>query len=259
MLALLAGLGWLICRPNSPVQVLKSRDYTPGRDTLRDWAFLRETWKVDSAAVYNNLGVFYGNDLPALEGENTAKIIPDTGMVLIKGGIFKMGTNLDFRVTDNLFTRAIEYREKGRFDTLENNTSIDWGTAYRIARQNQIRNQFDGNALLDRHLGQKDSLPSALGQFKNTAQLAGGSFPVEKLDAQHGLGITYFYLNQRDSAQSIYTQLKTRGYFDTLSLRPNLQTLLLNTPASPPTAPVTAPPAPTCKPSSPRSSAAWSS
>jgi formylglycine-generating enzyme required for sulfatase activity len=142
----------------------------------------------------------------------------------------------------NLFEKALQFRASDKSYGVGSDFFTPGG--YIIARKNRIDNRFNyGAVLLNQYLGQKDTLLLALRQFDAVAQLAGGQFLVEKVNAYHASGITYFYLNQRDSAQSIYTQLKTKGYFDTLTLRPNLQTLLLNIPASP-TVPVTGSPAP---------------
>jgi len=90
-----------------------------------------------------------------------------------------------------------------------------------LARAHYLRGAEWYNALL------QDSIPDSEFRFLGLKDLTtAASHDSIRQDARHALGLSYFYLQQRDSALHFYNQLDSAGYFDTLNLYPNLASLL---------------------------------
>jgi formylglycine-generating enzyme required for sulfatase activity len=234
--ALLLGLlGWLACRPDSLVQQALVRDtHTPGRDELRHFVLLKENLQADSALIYNNLGVLTG-ELHTQTGQSMP-------LDSLQTAIFQLRQNLTRLAGYNAQVREI-YRQ---LDTVNARESLRAAAPaaypaqdalfryaqnlkpdYPRARQNQARNAANhAAALLEQYRSRPDSLRLAAGRFAAAAELAGDRFPAERRFALHGAGVALYYAGSRDSAITLYDTLLAAGYFDTLRLRPNLESLL---------------------------------
>ena len=174
----------------------RSSPYIPGMEKqnfieergLQENFFLKEHWEVDSAVVYNNRGF-------------------SVGPQILMADFLPTGTN-DIQH----FERAIELRAP---------------TSYPLAYQNALRSWHNRGCFLLAFEADRDSLLVAASHFERAARLADTLYPTDRLDALHGRGIAFFYAGERDSALSTYLQLQRQSrYFDTLQLRPNLQTLV---------------------------------
>jgi len=189
LLALLGATGWMACRPQSPAPAFPKRtnDFTPGRDTLRAGLLFSERWTPDSALIYNNLGVAHGAD--------TA-----------------------------LFQRALQLR-----------------SPYALAQENLARVRYNYGA--DRL--RADALDDARRAFVSALTDAGALIleadgvlvlqprnPADtgptalQLDALHGRGLCDYYAGNRTDAERLYRLLQSMAYFESLTQRPNLETLL---------------------------------
>jgi len=172
----------------------RNRPYIPELDKLnyiedrglQENFFLKEHWEVDSAVVYNNRGV-------------------NAGPKILMADLLPINTN-----DVPSFERALQLRAP---------------KPYPLAYQNALRSWYNRGGFLLAFETDRDSLLVAASHFERAALLAGSEYPTDRLDARHGRGIAFFYAGQRDSAVSIYQQLRDQKYFDTLQLRPNLQTL----------------------------------
>jgi formylglycine-generating enzyme required for sulfatase activity len=175
----------------------EARRMDPSRDQLHSNPLVRERWAVDSALLAHNHGVELG----------TAAI----------------NKAADRRRADSLFSRALALR----------------GAAYPLAQHNQVRNLYnmgvETTGLLTASAFERTQ---AAARFEAAAQTAQRSnHPADRLDALHGAGVAWFYAaevapladvvtNRQGRARSYCDTLRAAGYFDTLRLRPNLQTLL---------------------------------
>ncbi|MEQ1744722.1 MAG: SUMF1/EgtB/PvdO family nonheme iron enzyme [Saprospiraceae bacterium] len=234
LLVLLAVLGWQACRPGSPVQTaLVSEHFRPGRDTLRHFVFLKEHAPADSAMIFNNLGALAGELLPR-SGQ-----LPPTDS--LKAAVFNLRKN---RTSLNDYNAAV----RGLYAWLDTAAAALPGIAsleafdatdaffekarnlkpdYTLAAQNAVRNRYNyGAALLDRYRSQPDSLLLTADLFAAAGMLADEDLPALAPDARHGRGVALYYAGQRDSARVVYDSLRAARYFDTLTLRPNLENLL---------------------------------
>ncbi|MDX2280194.1 MAG: formylglycine-generating enzyme family protein [Saprospiraceae bacterium] len=170
--------------------------YVPGRDTLRSHALVREVWAIDSAVLYNNLGVIQAErGLPAVDPvfKNLSAPGPNAYQALA------------------FFARARQLSPLKAYLPALQNSATAW---YLLAAQS-LNNEASPVQLLQ-----------AASQFDSAAILAAEHFPRLSADAAHGKGLCYFYSKQRDSALLVYQYLRARAYFDSLTLRPNLETLL---------------------------------
>ena len=189
--------GWL----NEGTPELRARAfaphvYVPGRDTLRSNALVWEVWAIDSAVLYNNLGVLQAErGLPAVDP------------------VFK---NLS-APAPNAYQALAFFARARQLSPLK---------AYLPALQNSATAWFQLAAKSLNNEASTAQLAQAASQFDSAAILATEYFPRLSADATHGKGLCYYYSKQRDSALVVYQYLRARTYFDTLTLRPNLETLL---------------------------------
>lgn len=189
--------GWM----NEGTPLLRARafaphTYVPGRDTLRSNGLVREVWAIDSAVLYNNLGVLQAErGLPSVDPvfKNLSSPAPNAYQALA------------------FFARARQLSPLKAYLPALQNSATAW---YQLAAQS-LNNEAS-----------PAQLAQAASQFDSAATLATEHFPRLSADATHGKGLCYFYSKQRDSALVLYQNLRARGYFDTLTLRPNLETLL---------------------------------
>jgi formylglycine-generating enzyme required for sulfatase activity len=169
---------------------------SPDRSMHR-WAFLvkEEIKTPDSAVIYNNQGV-------------DAFLQPSTERV-----------NRDFRaVLNNQYNQQLEgirqFQNSLRYDQDYALAPVNLGKAYYLCGI-EWYNAFLRDSITP------DYFRPALEDF----QRAAGSDST-RLEALHALGLSYYYLQEPDSARYFYRQLDSAGYFDTLSLYPNLASLL---------------------------------
>jgi formylglycine-generating enzyme required for sulfatase activity len=112
-----------------------------------------------------------------------------------------------------------------RADSLLNRAIALRGGAYPLAKRNQSRIPYNmGVIVLDNRRATPNQLIPAIFYFD--AAIDRSMDTTTRLDAIHGAGVAHFYADHRDSALLRYKTLLEVGYFDTLRLRPNLQTLL---------------------------------
>ncbi|MCB9082560.1 MAG: SUMF1/EgtB/PvdO family nonheme iron enzyme [Lewinellaceae bacterium] len=200
--------------------------YSPDKQ-LQKTFLVEERIFIDSAVIYNNQGVeiFQRQILPVLDNIRTETLPLNT-----------LDSLTDLSTARALFNRAIASKELEDYPlALANLATLDYNlgaAAYQAWKQNP------GNA------AGGDTL--ALRAF----QRASASDSLRR-DAWHALGITYYYRAQSsgqvqqeaanqptntnppvDSARYYYNQLLPTGYFDTLSLFPNLRTLLNQEPTT---------------------------
>ncbi len=154
--------------------------------SLQENFFLKEHWEVDSAVVYNNRGVAAGPKILMADIPIDTNDIPS-------------------------FERALKLRAPN---------------PYPLAYQNALRSWYNRGGFLLAFEADRDSLLLAASHFERAAQLSDTLYRRDRLDARHGRGIAFFYAGERDSAQSIYQQLRGQKFFDTLQIHPNLQTLV---------------------------------
>jgi len=228
-------LGWMACRSGSFVQqALVNEAYTPGRDQLRHFVLLKEDMQTDSAMIYNNLG--------ALSDELIAPANTPVPTDSLRAALVQLRRNLAGPAANNAAIQtwyklldSTNIREIFRVGPPEAYPAQDalfeyaqsLKPGYPLARQNQARNAANhAAALLEQYRSRPDSLYLAYRRFADAADLAGDAFPAERRYAQHGQGVTQYYAGKRDAALALYDTLLTAGYFDTLKLRPNLETLL---------------------------------
>ena len=189
--------GWLSeGTPSLRARAFAPHTYVPGRDTLRSNALVREVWAIDSAVLYNNLGVIQAErGLPAVDPvfKNLSAPAPNAYQALA------------------FFARARQLSPLKAYLPAIQNSATAW---YQLAAQS-LNNQAS-----------PAQLAQAASQFDSAAVMATEYFPRLSADATHGKGLCYFYSKQRDSALLVYQNLRARSYFDTLTLRPNLETLL---------------------------------
>ncbi len=190
-------LGWLNeGTPELRARAFAPHTYVPGRDTLRSNALVREVWAIDSAVLYNNLGVLQAErGLPTVDPvfKNLSAPAPNAYQALA------------------FFARARQLSPLKAYLPALQNSATAW---YQLAAQS-LNNEAS-----------TAQLTQAASQFDSAAILATEYFPRLSADATHGKGLCYFYSKQRDSALLVYQYLRARAYFDTLTLRPNLETLL---------------------------------
>jgi formylglycine-generating enzyme required for sulfatase activity len=163
---------------------------------MRSNALVREVWAIDSAVLYNNLGVLQAErGLPTVDPvfKNLSAPAPNAYQALA------------------FFARARRLSPLKAYLPAIQNSATAW---YLLAAQS-LNNEAS-----------PEQLSQAASQFDSAAMLATEHFPRLSADATHGKGLCYFYGKQRDSALLVYQNLRARGYFDTLTLRPNLETLL---------------------------------
>jgi formylglycine-generating enzyme required for sulfatase activity len=144
----------------------------------------------------------------------------DSAVLIHNIGVGQGNTRLfqkfDLPRADSLLTRAIALR----------------GGAYLLAELNRSRNLYNiGVTLLENRRSTPNQLTEATTYFDNAA--ARSVDTTTHRDAIHGAGVAHFYAYHRDSALLRYKTLFEVGYFDTLSLRPNLQTILAGAPTTP--------------------------
>lgn len=200
LLFLLIGIGvWRLGATNEFYRLIFGEDprsiSADSTRELRDYFFIRETTFIDSAIVYNNAGV----DLwrRALDEERQS----DPALQQQALGLFQ---------------RAIDYRQSGN---------------YLLGRANKGRLHYQiGMEEYHRYLesfSPRTALTAALPAFR-----AAAGYEATLAEGLHGQGLVFWYesLEGRtaalDSANHYYRQLEPLGFFDTLSLRPNLETLL---------------------------------
>jgi formylglycine-generating enzyme required for sulfatase activity len=125
-------------------------------------------------------------------------------------GLIRPPQRPDLLRADSLLQRALDLR----------------GGAYPLAERNRLRNQYNigVNGLGDTRRPLPELLRAAEYFLAVLADPDGSG--TDHLDAAHGAGVALFYAGRRDSARTLYPTLLDAGYFDTLTLRPNLQTLL---------------------------------
>ncbi len=177
--------------------------FTPGGDDLKDNGFVKEDWVVDSAIVYNNQSYLLSRQQ---NWKNDAPGIP----------LAAFATN----EMAALFERAQQLRAPAE---------------YPIATTNLFNLWYNRGAETLANSTRPDDLQTAILYFSKAERVAGQQYPRLRLDALHGNGVAVFYAGIKTEAFAIYRQLDTLHYFDTLPLRPNLQTLLLNIPIAPTT------------------------
>ena len=189
--------GWLLESTSElRARAFAPHTYVPGRDTLRSNALVREVWAIDSAVLYNNLGVLQAErGLPAVDPvfKNLSAPAPNAYQALA------------------FFARARQLSPlKAYLPAIQNSA-----TAWYLLAAKSLNNEAS-----------PAQLSQAASQFDSAAILAAEHFPRLNADATHGKGLCYYYSKQRDSALVVYQYLRALGYFDTLTLRPNLETLL---------------------------------
>ncbi len=189
--------GWLSeGTPELRARAFAPHTYVPGRDTLRSNALVREVWAIDSAVLYNNLGVIQAEQgLPAVDPvfKKLSAPAPNAYQALA------------------FFACARQLSPLKAYLPALQNSATAW---YHLAAQS-LNNEAS-----------TAQLAQAASQFDSAAVLATEHFPSLSADATHGKGLCYYYGKQRDSALLVYQNLRARAYFDTLTLRPNLETLL---------------------------------
>lgn len=116
-----------------------------------------------------------------------------------------------------LFRKAIATRSTPYTLAYENRTKVYYNTAHK---------QY--MAFLKDSAG-IDVLPGVQALFRQAAKPYIDVRTLINLEAIHGIGLTHFYLEQRDSAEAYYRQLiqlSDSSYFTNLRYAPNLETLL---------------------------------
>lgn len=158
-------------------------------DSLRHAFFVKETLKIDSAVVYNNMGVRQWD-----QAQDTSAV--------------------DF------FRKAIAYRNNPYKPAYQN-----WCKVYYNTAQQQYQAFLEDSLGTEALTGTQELFKQAIYPPANyTDQLEEVNY-----EAIHGIGLIYFYLDQRDSATAYYNQLLAltdSSFFKNLRYAPNLETLL---------------------------------
>lgn len=170
--------------------------------SLRNYFFIKEAILIDSVLIYNNQGV----DTALVHQDTAAAIYFQRAIAYRSGGVPEniQGKNYTLRLLNKQFMIS---------SLVESN----WGKVYYNAAVHDYLDFL--NDSLDRA-----ELPRIGALFEQAA-----AFDSVATDALHGLGLTWFYRDQRDSARRYYDLLVARTdslFFDTISLLPNLETLL---------------------------------
>lgn len=158
-------------------------------DSLRHAFFVKETLKIDSAVVYNNMGVQQWDETK------------DTSAV-------------------SLFRKAVAIRKAPYALAYEN-----WNKVYYDAAQQQYQAFLEDSLDIAALPGVQQLFRQATRPPANyTNELA-----EVNLEALHGVGLIHYYLDRRDSAAAYYNLLLNRtdsSFFENLRYAPNLETLL---------------------------------
>lgn len=166
--------------------------------TMRDFVLVKESVFIDSLALLNNEGVevYYQDVVPELE-RITGNKPPYT-----------------FSATPqarDLFLRALAIKPGYPVAQL-NIARLDYAVGAAIFNANRKGESAAATWI-------SDSL--ALGYFRQAAVAE-----EVRHSAQHALGLTHYYMGQRDSALYYFNALQSVSYFDTLAMFPNLKILL---------------------------------
>ncbi len=160
-----------------------------GNASARDNLFYSVVETVDSAVIYNNLGVERWQD--ALEASD-----------------------------DNLLDAAAQARAY-----FNKAIGISADGSYPLA-ENNLAKAFYHSGIFYYHQYLQDFKEEELLRQAKLSFFEAGKTPELYLDGRHAEGLANYYQDRRPEANSIYNELSAIRYFDTLSLRYNLRTLL---------------------------------
>ncbi|MEZ5039912.1 MAG: SUMF1/EgtB/PvdO family nonheme iron enzyme [Saprospiraceae bacterium] len=146
--------------------------------------FLKEETLLDSAAIYNNLGV----------------------------ATWQAGRDTTFAISQTQLEEAIDYFEK----------ALQFRNPYLLAQHNLAKANYNETVLTyNDYLDNQD--PQAL-LAAQEGFISAEKDTVIRQEALHGKGLCYHYQGNRDLASDIYEQLESEGFFDAITLAPNLKT-----------------------------------
>lgn len=166
---------------------------------LRDYFFVKENTYIDSAIIYNNAGVDAWQGIGLPEEENKKRITGEE-----RG---------DAEKAIALFQKAYAYRRS---------------SPYQLAEWNLGKARYNLGVLKLNHYLERFEPAGELVEARQSFNLAADVGAIRP-DALHGTGLTHFYQQALDSAIVYRSELQDVGFFDTLSLYPNLQSLLGDT------------------------------